>query len=447
MTTMTPHARYRREDGGEPLGIVTGSRGPDEQAGRKLNVWIFNHYAEPPTGMATRTFDLARELVRRGHRITIFASSFSHYRLREERIGRWWSLCTTDVYDGVRFVWLRTFPYQRNNWRRVLNMAGFGVLACLRGLGSLECPDAVIGVSVHPCAAVAGLMVAHVKGARFFVEVPDLWPQVLIDFGRIRADGLLAATLRWIERLLFNQAERILTLWRNTDTYIGSCGIRTEKIVWIPHAIDRSRYSTLPTPQLNGGDFTVMYLGSFVESMALDLILDAALLIQNAGHHDIRFVLVGGGVEKRRLQARATSVGLKNLKILDAVPKTEVPMVMGKADAFVCCLKKSPVFKYGISMNKLCDYLFSGRPTIFAGESAYDPVAEASAGISIRGDDPPALAAAIIKLAGLPYGERLEMGRNGIAWIRRYHELGALTDRLEAVLTRQYEMDGRSACQ
>jgi glycosyltransferase involved in cell wall biosynthesis len=180
--------------------------------------------------------------------------------------------------------------------------------------------------------------------------------------------------------------------------------------------------------------------------MALDLILDAALVIQGSGRLDVQFVLVGGGVEKRRLQARAETIGLKNLKILDAVAKTDVPAMMTDADAFVCCLKKSPVFKYGISMNKLCDYLSSGRPTIFAGESAYDPVAEAGAGISIRGDDPRALADAIITLAELPHRERLEMGRNGIDWIHRFHELPVLADRLDAVLTRRFGLDCDAAC-
>jgi glycosyltransferase involved in cell wall biosynthesis len=411
-----------------------------------MKTWIFNHYAESPSGMATRTFDLARELVQRGHRVTIFASSFSHYRLREERIAPSWRLFLTEDCEGVRFVWIRTVQYQRNNWRRIVNMVGFGLLACLHGLAARERPDVVIGVTVHPCAAIAGLIVAQVKGARFFVEVPDLWPQVLIDFGRIRADGSIAVTLRWIERLLFKRAERILSLWRNTESYIAGCGIEVEKIVWIPHAIDPARYDRIPPPRLPAGQFTIMYLGSFVESMALDLILDAARVIQDSGRSDVQFVLVGGGVEKRRLQARAETIGLNNLKILDAVAKTEVPAMMTHADAFVCCLKKSPVFKYGISMNKLCDYLSSGRPTIFAGESAYDPVAEAGAGISIRGDDPCALANAILTLVGLSHRERLQMGRNGIDWIHRFHELPVLADRLDAVLTRRLDLDCEAAC-
>lgn len=87
-----------------------------------MKIWVLNHYAESPSGMATRTFDLARELVRRGHHVTVFASSFSHSRLRDERIAPRWRLFLTEDYDGVRFVWIRTVPYQRNNWRRIVNM-------------------------------------------------------------------------------------------------------------------------------------------------------------------------------------------------------------------------------------------------------------------------------------------------------------------------------------
>jgi len=52
-----------------------------------MNIWIFNRYAHgPDLPGGTRHYDLGKELVRRGHQVTIFASSFQHYLQSE--VGR-----------------------------------------------------------------------------------------------------------------------------------------------------------------------------------------------------------------------------------------------------------------------------------------------------------------------------------------------------------------------
>src|SRR5687768_10835450 len=114
-----------------------------------MRVWVFNHYAETATGAATRTLDLSRVLARRGHEITVFACSFSHYRLREEHLSKWQHFGRTEECDGVRFVWLRAPSYQANDWRRVLNMLQYGSLAFLSGLVLRPRPDVIVGCSVH----------------------------------------------------------------------------------------------------------------------------------------------------------------------------------------------------------------------------------------------------------------------------------------------------------
>ena len=77
-----------------------------------MNIWIFNHYATKPDEPATREYDIGKELVKRGHQITIFASSFSHYKFKEKYLakGEKWK---TENYEGVNFIWIRTFPYQK----------------------------------------------------------------------------------------------------------------------------------------------------------------------------------------------------------------------------------------------------------------------------------------------------------------------------------------------
>ena len=44
-----------------------------------MNIWILSHYAHPPDSPGgTRHYDFSRELIKHGHKVTIFASGFSH---------------------------------------------------------------------------------------------------------------------------------------------------------------------------------------------------------------------------------------------------------------------------------------------------------------------------------------------------------------------------------
>ncbi len=399
-----------------------------------MNIWVFNHYAESSAGAATRTFDLSRALVGKGHRVTIFACSYSHYRLREEHFTGPFRYVTTEEVEGVRFVWLRGFQYETNDSRRILNFIGYGIASFVQGLVTRPRPDVVIGCSVHPIGGLSALAISRLLRRPFFLEVPDIWPQVLIDFGRIRSEGLSARVLRWMEGTLAHAAERIIVLWRDADEYGRRIGIPADRHVWVPHVVDAALYCDLPEYVDHEPPFTIMYLGSFVESMALDVVLDAARILQASGRNDIRFVLVGAGSARGRLVRRAQQLRLANVEIREPVPKAQVPQVLASADCFLCSTKHLPVYRYGMSMSKTCEYLMAGRPVVFAADSTYNPVAEAQAGISVEAEDPEALAAAIQRLIDLPFGDRQAMGKRGRDWVARHHELRILADRLEEAL-------------
>lgn len=396
-----------------------------------MNVWILNHYAEPPARQATRSYDLGRELVARGHRVTIFASSFSYYRFEEEHLAPG-ETHREETIGGVRFFWLRTTPYRVNDWRRVLNMVSYARRAVRVGGALDERPDVVIGVSVHPLAALAGWRLARRKGARFFFEVTDLWPQTLVDLGRLSPAHPLTWLLRRLERFLYRRAEKIISLLPNIHAYLEPLGIPGDRVVWIPNGVDLSRYAALRDyGGGGGGPFTIMYVGGHVQSNALDVVLDAARIEQERGRA-VRFVFVGDGVDKPRLMERARD--LRNVEFRGLVPKDALAGVMAEADAFVFSLRDLPLYRYGISLNKLCDYLASGRPILFAGRSTYDAVDRAQAGLTVPPEDPAALADAIDRLAALPPAERARMGRNGYEYCKQYHAIPVLAGRLEAAL-------------
>lgn len=399
-----------------------------------MRIWIVNHYADPPDGMATRSIDLARRLVERGNPTTIFASNFNHYRFAPViKLG--WRLWRAQNVEGVKVVWIWTTPYRSNNWLRTLNMASFTVLVLLVGLFERPRPDVVIGVSVHPLAAWAGYILSRVKRARFFFEVTDLWPQTLIDLGRIKPRSMAARSLRSLERFLYLRAERVVMLLPNTDQYLKSIGVPPDKIVWIPNGVELSRYdAVVPYDGARRPPFRVMFMGGFVEANALDNILEAARVLQERGRRDIEFMLVGQGTDRRSVIQKARDLGLTNVQFPDPVPKPQIGRVMSDADAFIFALHDLPLYRYGISLNKLTDYLAGGRPIIFSGHSAYDPVKTTGAGYSLPPDDPVAVADAIEKLFSLTPVERIDMGRKGRDYVVEYHDIPKLASRLLATL-------------
>jgi glycosyltransferase involved in cell wall biosynthesis len=406
-----------------------------------MNIWIVNHYADAPDRQSTRTYDLARKLVERGHRVTIFAAGFSHYSFKEERVPANENWVTEDC-NGVRFIWLRTFPYQKNDWRRMLNMASFCWRTFWVACKLRDKPDVVSGVSVHPFAALTGWFLAVIMGSRLFVEITDLWPEVLIDFGMLSRRSPITWMLRSLEKFLYRRAERILMIWPRTEGYVQRLGISTEKVVWLPHVAELSRYAALgPYDGIVRERFTIMYLGSFVSFMDMKNILRAAKVLQDKGRDEIQFVLVGGGTDKQELEELAAELKLRNVEFRGLVPKKDLVKVMSSADAYIVSLRDVPLLRYGISLNKACDYLASGRPTVFAGNPGYDPIKEAMAGISVPPNDPAALAAAAEQLMAITPQERVQMGCNGREYVARVHGLDVVADRLEAVLLGSYQRE------
>src|SRR5260370_19765375 len=138
-----------------------------------------------------------------------------------------------------------------------------------------------------------------------------------------------------------------------------------------------------------------MFLGGSVASNALDRIREAAAVLEKRGRKDVEFILVGSGQEREGLIRQAKSMGLKNVDFRAAVPKKDVGRIMGEADAFIYGLRDLALYRFGISLNKLTDYLAAGRPIVFFGKSTDHPVRDAQARFSVPPRAPEGLADAV----------------------------------------------------
>lgn len=384
-----------------------------------------NHYACP----YARHHALARHLVRSGHRVVIFASSFDH-KTRQERLSPG-EMIRRENADGVDFVWLRTPSYKGNTPARVNNMLAFAYRVCRKRVATIEQqPDVVLGSSPHLFAALAAERVARRYGVPFVLEVRDLWPESLVELGNISRRHPIVLGLELIERYLYKRAKCIISLLPDAVDHMVSKGADRTKMVWIPNGVEVDELPE-PKPPVDDGIFTVMYAGAHGLANSLDTLLDAARMLQTepwATH--VRFRLIGDGPEKERLQVKVRDEGIRNIIFEQQVPRNKVYGILAQADAFWATLRDVPLYKWGISLNKMYDYLAMARPIVFGANVSLNPIKDAQAGITVYPEDREATVAAIKQLVAMSNEERWAMGLRGRRYVEEHHDYKKLAHRL-----------------
>lgn len=402
-----------------------------------MNIWIVNHYAATPgQSGGNRHFSLARELVRRGHLVTIIASSFNHQTRLETRPLRS-GLPDIEEIERVRFWWMKTPAYAEGAIKRLWSMFAFArILRRTRFENQVGAPDVIIGSSPHLPGAVAALAMARRVGCPFVLEIRDLWPQTFVDLGTASPRHPLVWYFKRLELRLYHSATAIITLLPGAESHIKSIAPQCGPVVWIPNGVqvDPGKPPTHDacTP------FTVAYCGSHGMANGLDTILEAAEIVQQQERSpnglSVRFEFVGEGPEKPALMELAQRKHLGNVTFFPAIAKTEVREWLSARSACVVNIKNSPLYKYGMSLNKIFDYMLSGRPTVIASGAINNPISDSGGGIAVAPDDAAGIAQAVIHLARMAPAQRDAMGSRARDFVLSRYSAEMLADRLEAVL-------------
>jgi len=333
----------------------------------------------------------------------------------------------------VGYLALPTVPFASNGIDRILNWASYAVSAVPR-LGIGRRPDAVYASSPHLLAGLAGYLLSLRWRVPLVLEVRDLWPQVLVDMGQMEATSPVYRALESIETFLYAKADRIVVMAEGTRDYLVAKGVPADTIEFIPNAADPEDFAVAkPRAELRERfEFTrctCVYTGAHGPANGLDLLLDAAA---DLGGEDVDIVLVGNGPSKSDLQERARVLGLSNVRFLDPIPKTEIPALMAAADIGLHVLADVPLFRYGVSPNKVFDYLASGLPMVtnVPGEVGA-LVTESGGGIAV---EPTGLAAGIRELMGFNSARFAAVGQAGQEYMRKHRSRTAMAARLQGLL-------------
>ena len=399
------------------------------------HAWMLNHYAQEPGGAGgTRHFSLGKYLLSHGWQTTILASSVElntgKQRLKSNQNIR------MDNIEGVNFLWIKTPSYIGNGLGRILNILTYTLSVLFPNTTSnLPKPNIILGSSVHPLAALSAAWLAKRHDVPFIFEVRDLWPQTLIDFGQIKKSSMTAHILHYIELWLYRRADKIVVLLPNAIKYITQLGIPESKVVWIPNGVDLMDYPK-PSKSVSRKEFTLMYFGSHGQANGLECLIQAMYELNKIpSMKNVRLRLIGDGPLKPALKEQAKKMKLKNIHFENSVPKSKIPKLASEADAFVICVKDFPgLYKYGISMNKLFDYLAASKPIIIGSSAFNNPVVDAQAGFAVPPDNPKELAKAINRLVNLSKEDRITMGVAGRLFVEKYHGFNILASRFADML-------------
>lgn len=397
-------------------------------------ILIINHYAGAPEyGMEHRSFYFAREWVRAGHDVLVAGASYSHLRRSNPVVE---GASKRETLEGVDFVWLKTPRYQGNGARRVINMLAF--MLRLRTTAREDIvtfnPDVVIASSTYTWDNWGAAYYARICKAKHIYEVHDLWPLSPKELGGMSVWNPFIFSLQLAENFACRRADHVTSLLPHAGPHLEAHGMAAHKFICIPNGIDPDEWSDrAPLPSAHRDalqnykskhDFVVGYAGGHGISNALDTFVAIAAALSPS----IGFVSVGDGQEKQGLMERAKALGA-DILFLPSVPKACVPSLLEMFDVLYLGWKPSPLYRFGISPNKLFDYMMAGLPILHVVEAANDPVKDSQCGISVRPGDTEGCLRAIERLVRMSTEERKAMGDRGREYVLRNHSIPLLAQK------------------
>jgi len=404
-----------------------------------MRLLIVNQYGLPAGRPGiTRHGDLGAQLVTLGHEVTVLASRFN-YLTRESESGS-----AVERHSGVTFRWLDTGTYARNDARRVRSMLDFTLRASWHGMRLRHRPDVVLASSPHLLTGLAGIAIARRYRVPLLFEVRDLWPSVLVDLGAVREGSAAHRALLLVERLCYAQAERIITVPPHADRRVAEVGGDPRKCVHLPNATTLHGVEAAPLPgsmlemfERIGERDILMYAGAQGVANGLDTLLQALVRLRatdRPAYDRLALVLIGGGGEHDRLVEMAGALELGNVHFHAPIDKAAIPTALARADFLLVSVADSSVYQYGMSPNKLFDYMWAARPVLLSSRLTDTPMNEAGAGRCFTPGSVESLATELRALIAMPLDERRSMGERGRRLVEERYTIAATGARLDALL-------------
>ena len=348
-------------------------------------VYIHQYFRTPQMSGGTRSYEMARRWVAKGHSVHIVTSDSDRHE------GGW----RTYEVDGIS-VHACAVPYSNamTFGRRIRAFGRFAVAASVRARRLRG--DVVFATSTPLTIIVPAMAATALRRTPIVFEVRDLWPELPIAVGALN-NRIAIALARAMEFLAYRAASRVVTLSPGMTDGVVRRGFPAERIVIAPNSCDIGTFDVAAEvgqrfrrsqSQWLGDRPLVVYCGTLGKINNVSYLVDVARSMLQIDPR-IAFAVFGRGADEKRIAERAEELGVlgRNLFIKGEVPKSRMPEILSAAD--VCTSLFLPLKEMEAnSANKFFDALAAGRPVAvnYGGWQA-DLLTQTGAGIAISAVD------------------------------------------------------------
>ena len=377
---------------------------------------------------------------RAGHNVLIVTASYTHLRSKQFPVSE---KIEKILIEGINYLVLKTPSYEENNYKRIFNILAFlyGLKRNWKKIVNEFNPNVVIASSTFCFDIYSSKKIADISGAKLIFEVHDLWPLSPIELGGYSRWHPYIFFMQRAENFAYKYSDKVVSILPKTLDYMIDHGLKKDKFVHIPNGICTGEWkidSEIPVEISELLDnlrqrkkIIIGYAGNHGIANALNNLIDAMESLQN---ENVFLMLIGRGQEKQNLMKRVREKNITNVHFISAVPKTVIPSLLDKLDILYVGLQNQPVFRFGISPNKLIDYMMAGKPIIQAINAGNDMVTEAGCGISIEPENTKAVINGIRHLITQSEEKLIELGNRGKDYCVKNHDYKVLANQfLEAL--------------
>ena len=350
-------------------------------------IYLHQYFCTPSMSSGTRSYEMARRLVKKGHEVYMISSKHSHSEIKERNFS---------IEKGIHVWWLPVkYSNNMNFIKRIYSFIVYCIYAYI--IGRKLNYGLVLASSTPLTVAIPGIFLSKIRKVPFILEVRDLWPAIPIELKIIR-NILLIKLSQYLERISYRLSDKIIALSYGMRDGIINAGINKSKITVIPNGSDIELFNINSksdigfidrTDWLNTDRDIIIYTGAIgkINGLSYMAFMAEEMIKLNP---NVLFCIIGDGVEKDKVNLLAKKLGImnNNFYMVPKMSKKKLPQILSISTVLTSFVINEKIL-WNNSANKFFDGLAAGKPLMinYGGWQA-DLLNEYDAGIVVSPDDP-----------------------------------------------------------